>query len=123
MKKIFSVVRAAIILLSASAVAVSVRAKDGSVILNQGDINQLIEATQSGELDIWSVIYTDTWSKSATDRITTSPTEWVDMPNTLMKIKTEHTIKVQWKVDVPEPDSGGVKVRTLNIVANGAGHL
>lgn len=45
------------------------------------------------------------------------------MPNTSMKIKTEHTINVQWKVDVPEPDSGSVKVRTLNIVANGTGHL
>jgi len=182
-RKILSVAIAAIILLSASAVAISVMAEDDdSVIHNQGNINQLIEATRSGELGIWSVIYTDMWSWSAKDNITTSSTEWVDMPNTSMKIETylptdlvimfsagcaadntifirclvdgeqaapgpvklitrnggqshafnfymknlpagEHIIKVQWKVDVPEPDSGRTKKRTLNIIANGAGHL
>jgi len=182
-RKIVLVVIAAIILLSGSVIAASVMAEDDSIILNQEDINQLIEATQSGELGIWSVIYTDMWSRSATDEITTSSTDWVDMPNTSMKIKTplptdlvimfsagcgtpenptifirclvdgeqaapgpvkfakgspgsrafnfyvkklpagEHTIKMQWKVDVPEPDSGRAKKRTLNIIANGAGHL
>jgi len=182
MKKILSVAIAAIMLLSASAVAVSVMAEDDLVILNQGNINQLGEISRSGELGIWSVIYTDMWSRSATDEITASSTDWVDMPNTSMKIKTylptdlvimfsagcaanntifirclvdgeqaapgsvilitrkggqshafnfymknlpagEHIIKVQWKVDVPEPGSGRAKKRTLNIIANGAGHL
>lgn len=182
-RKIVLVVIAAIILLSGSVIAASVMAEDDSIILNQEDINQLREATQSGELGIWSVIYTDMWSRSATDEITTSSTDWVDMPNTSMKIKTplptdliimfsagcaaenstiairclvdgnqaapgpvklitrqrgqshafnfymknlpagEHIIKVQWTVDVPEPDFGCVKKRTLNIIANGAGHL
>ena len=182
-KKIFSVVIASILLLSVSAVAVSVIGADNSVTLDQEKINPLGEVSQSGELGIWSVIYTDMWSLSLGERVETSSTTYVDMPNTNMTITTylptdlviifsaecytsqfpflyircmvdereaapgtvyftqsqamqshafnfyvedlpagEHTIKIQWKIDFQPPQFGCVWDRTLNVIANGAGH-